>query len=162
MLTVYYGCGLRRGEGVKLERDDIFFDRKLLHVRHGKGYRERFVPISKTGILHLQNYLYDARPPLLRGTAGHERLFVGENGKPLTGSGMSMRLDLLVSRTENPELIAKAPSLHKLRHSIATHLLANGMSPERIKDFLGHRSLESTQIYTHILAECNGACSETE
>lgn len=62
-----------------------------------------------------------------------------------------IRLKQLVSRTDNAILQEKDPGLHTLRHSIATHLLANGMQLERIKDFLGHDSLDSTQIYTHLL-----------
>jgi integrase/recombinase XerD len=62
-----------------------------------------------------------------------------------------------VRRTENIELIEKNQGLHTLRHSIATHLLANGMSLEKIKDFLGHSSLESTQIYTHLVEQENEA-----
>lgn len=151
MLTVYYGCGLRRNEGLKLETDDILWDKALLHVRHGKGYKERFVPISKAGLLHLQNYLYDARPVLLKENTKEEKFFINERGKPVSGDMLGLRLNTLTARTENPELANKVPGLHKLRHSIATHLLENGMKLERIKDFLGHDSLESTQIYTHLV-----------
>lgn len=71
----------------------------------------------------------------------------------MQGQMMLLRLNQLVSRTENTELQEKEIGLHTLRHSIATHLLANGMQLERIKDFLGHGSLASTQIYTHLLEQ---------
>ena len=66
---------------------------------------------------------------------------------------ISRRLNVLVQKTKNVELIEKAPTLHTLRHSIATHLLSNGMKLEAIGKFLGHSSLESTQIYTHLAEE---------
>lgn len=150
MLTVYYGCGLRRNEGVHIELGDIFFEKQILHVRKGKNNKERFVPISKSGIKHLENFLYDARPLLLKAQK-QESFFINERGKPMSAQMMYLRLQTLVVRTENAELIEKNPGLHTLRHSIATHLLSNGMSLERIKDFLGHSSLESTQIYTHLV-----------
>lgn len=66
MLAIYYGCGLRRNEGFHLDLSDVYLDKQLLHVRKGKNYKERFVPISKAGVRHLEYYLYDARPYLLK------------------------------------------------------------------------------------------------
>lgn len=154
MLTLYYACGLRRTEGLHVEVSDIFFDKQILHVRKGKNYKERFVPISKAGLKHLENYIYDARPLLVKNNK-QEILLISERGKPINHVTINYRLRLLVNRTENEELKNKEPGLHTLRHSIATHLLANGMKLERIKDFLGHSSLESTQIYTHLIENEN-------
>lgn len=150
MLAVYYGCGLRRNEGLHLDLNDMLLDKQLLYVRKGKNYKERFVPISKAGIKHLENYLYDARPNLIR-RHKEEAFFINERGKRMQGQMMLVRLDQLVMRADNVALQEKEPGLHTLRHSIATHLLANGMKLEKIKDFLGHDSLESTQIYTHLM-----------
>lgn len=150
MLSVYYGCGLRRNEGVHVELNDVLFDKQLLHVRKGKNNRERFVPVSNASLAHLENYLYDARPLLLK-SRKEESFFINERGKPMQAQMMGLRLHTLVERTENTELMEKDPGLHTLRHSIATHLLGNGMTLEKIKDFLGHNSLESTQIYTHLM-----------
>ena len=150
MLSIYYGCGLRRNEGIHIELNDILFDKQLLHVRKGKNNRERFVPISKASLTHLENYLYDSRPLLLK-SRKEESFFISERGKPMQAQMMGLRLHTLVHRTENTKLIEKVPGLHTLRHSIATHLLGNGMTLEKIKDFLGHNSLESTQIYTHLM-----------
>ncbi|TDO28706.1 tyrosine-type recombinase/integrase [Sediminibacterium goheungense] len=155
MLTLFYGCGLRRNEGVQLDKSDIDFDRALLHVRKGKNYKERFVPITKHGILHLQNYLYDARPVLLQGSKA-EALLISAKGKRIDGQMLLLRLKYLIELTENATLQQKKVGLHTLRHSIATHLLTNGMALERIKEFLGHSSLESTQIYTHLNYENDG------
>jgi len=150
MLSIYYGCGLRRNEGIHIELNDILFEKQLLHVRKGKNYKERLVPISKTSVQHLENYLYDARPLLLKSNR-EERFFINERGKPMQAQMMFLRLQTLLMRTENATLIEKEPGLHTLRHSIATHLLGNGMTLEKIKEFLGHNSLESTQIYTHLI-----------
>ena len=155
MLSVYYSCGLRRTEGVSLELNDVFFEKQILHVRKGKNYKERFVPISKSALQHLEIYLYDARPLLLKSKCS-EYFFINERGNPMTHQMMLLRLRTLLSRTENVSLQEKYPGLHTLRHSIATHLLANGMKLEKIKDFLGHSSLESTQIYTHLIEKENG------
>lgn len=152
MLAIYYGCGLRRNEGLHLDLNDILWDKQLLYVKKGKNYKERFTPISRAGIKHLETYIYDSRPLFLRNEK-EEALFINERGKRMQGQMMLLRLNTLIQRTENPELQEKETGLHTLRHSIATHLLANGMKLEKIKDFLGHSSLESTQIYTHLLKE---------
>jgi integrase/recombinase XerD len=149
MLTAFYSCGLRRNEVYHLDINDIVFEKNILHVRKAKGYKERKVPVTKQGIEHLQNYLYDARPYLCNDK--NEAFFVNHYGKRLSGTMMLIRLKQLIQLTGNAELIHKDIHLHTLRHSIATHLLQNGMKLERIKEFLGHSSLESTQIYTHFI-----------
>ena len=156
MLAIYYGCGLRRNEGVQLDAGDIDFDRSVLHVRKGKNYQERFVPISKTSLTYLQDYVYDHRPELLQGGTSKQTtsdaLFIGYKvGSRMQGQSLALRLKRLILQTDNYELIDKEAGLHTLRHSIATHLLAAGMSLESISRFLGHSSLESTQLYTHLL-----------
>jgi len=154
MLTIYYGCGLRRNEGLQIELNNILWNKQLLLVRKGKNYKERFVPINKTGLQHLENYQYNSRPLFLRNDK-EERFFINERGKAIAGQMMLLRLNQLVQRTENIELQSKTVGLHTLRHSIATHLLSNGMKLEHIKDFLGHSSLESTQIYAHLIEKEN-------
>ncbi len=153
MLTVFYSCGLRRNEAYHLDTSDIIFERQVLHVRKAKGYKERFVPITATSLKHLQNYLYDARPYFVKEKC--EAFLVTQIGKRLSGQAMLIRLKQLIELTANTELQNKDVHLHTLRHSIATHLLQNGMKLERIKDFLGHTSLESTQIYTHFIEQQN-------
>lgn len=147
MLTVFYGCGLRRNEGYHLDTGDLHMDKMLLHVRKGKGYRERWVPLTGRVLDYLQAYLYDGRPYLMAGKS--EAFFISQTGTRLSGAAMLSRLQTLIRLTGNAALMAKDIHLHSLRHSIATHLLAGGISLERIKEFLGHTSLESTQIYTH-------------
>jgi integrase/recombinase XerD len=150
MLAVFYGCGLRRSEGVNLDVGDINFDRSLLHVRKGKNYKERLVPISKTNLKHLQEYIYDHRPELTRGRKA-EALFISyQLGNRMQGQSLMVRLKVLQYQTGDIGLNEKEIGLHTLRHSIATHLLQAGMKLESISRFLGHASLESTQIYTHL------------
>jgi len=154
MLVVYYACGLRRKEGANLNVDDLNFDRRILHVRKGKNYKERFVPFSKSSSKILQEYVYDHRPSLIK-SQKEDRLFIGYRGKPLSGGSLYGRLQKLILAAGNPELIQKPIGLHTLRHSIATHLLQNGMDLQKIQRFLGHSSLESTQIYTHLIEKEN-------
>ncbi len=149
MLSIFYGCGLRRNEVVHLDIGDIHFEQSVVHVRKGKGYKERMVPVTKQSLQHLENYLYDGRPYFCNDK--NEAFFVNHYGKRLGGAMMLKRLQHLIELTNDAALIQKEIHLHTLRHSIATHLLQNGMKLERIKEFLGHSSLESTQIYTHFL-----------
>jgi integrase/recombinase XerD len=149
MLAIFYGCGARRNEGVNIDVGDINFDRALLHVRKGKNYKERFVPISKAPLKYLQDYIYDQRPELLHGSKT-EALFLSMHCKRMDGQTMLLRLKYLQHQTGNADLIEKEIGLHTLRHSIATHLLQAGMQLESIARFLGHSTLESTQIYTHL------------
>ncbi len=155
MLTVFYGCGLRRNEGYHLRVDDINFDKQILHVRKGKANKERIVPFNKTNLTYLQDYVFDARP-LLTKSGNATAFFIGERGNRLTAQSMAIRLKILQQRTDDLQLQEKNVRLHVLRHSIATHLLSNGMPLENISRFLGHNSLESTQVYTHLVNQDNG------
>lgn len=150
ILTIYYGCGLRRNEGYHLNLSDINFDRRILRVRKGKNYKERLVPFNKTNANYLQEYVYDWRPQIVKDKRD-DAFFIGQRGVRMQTQSMALRLKLLQQRTEDITLQEKNVRLHVLRHSIATHLLQNGMSLEMIARFLGHSSLESTQIYTHLV-----------
>jgi len=150
MLAVFYGCGLRRTEGVSLDVGDINFDRSILHVRKGKNYKERLVPISKTNLKYLTEYVYDHRPELTKGSKVEALFIAYTSTKRMQGQSLMIRLRVLQYHTDNIELQEKEIGLHTLRHSIATHFLQAGMKLESISRFLGHGSLESTQIYTHL------------
>jgi integrase/recombinase XerD len=146
MLAVYYGCGLRRNEGISLDTREILTDKNLLYVRNGKNYKERYVPMTAEIKEDIESYLLYGRPFLVK-EEYEQAFFLTERGERPDGQSLHIRLKLLSEKAE----ISKAVNLHKLRHTIATHLLENGMSLENIALFLGHESLESTQIYTHIL-----------
>lgn len=152
ILTIFYGCGLRRNEGYHLDLSDIDFDREILQVRKGKNYKERFVPFNKTSSKYLQDYVYDGRPILVKDSQ-ENALFISQRGGRMQSQSIALRLKILQQRSDNLELQEKNVRLHVLRHSIATHLLQNGMSLENIARFLGHTSLESTQVYTHLIEE---------
>jgi site-specific recombinase XerD len=145
MLALYYGCGLRKNEGIALNTNDILLDKELVYVRKGKGYKERYVPLTGKNKTELETYLTYSRPYLACGRRD-SALLLTHNGKRLTGGSAFDRMQQLRKKAE----IKKATGLHTLRHSIATHLLQSGMKLEQIQTFLGHTSLESTQIYTHI------------
>ena len=141
IFALYYGCGLRRSEGYNLQLQDVDFDRKTIFVRQGKNYKDRIVPMSDGVYRELQDYIYNFRKQL---KLDHNRLFI------CIPEAQLKRLQYLQNVCNNETIKTKRITLHTLRHSIATHLLQNGMSIENIALFLGHSSLDSTQIYTHI------------
>mgnify|MGYP000592632379 CR=1 FL=1 len=150
ILTILYSCGLRRNEAVHLDISDILFDKERVYVRKGKNYRERFIPINRRNAEILEDYIYEARPEFYQSNLS-EALFINKNGTRLQGMSYANRLKVIVSATNNKNIENKQITLHTLRHSIATHLLQYNVELESIKTFLGHTSLESTQIYTHLL-----------
>jgi len=154
MLGIYYGCGLRKSEGVALEVSDILTQRGLVHVRKGKGNKERYVPVTGNNLYYMNEYLQYGRDFLVSTSSfSTESFFVNQYGEGCSDQALTLSLRKLVKRSGNDSLQKKHPSLHTLRHSIATHLMQSGMQIELIQQFLGHQSLESTQIYTHLANE---------
>ena len=141
IFALFYGCGLRRSEGHKLRIKDIDFDRKTVFVEQGKNYKDRIIPMNESVYNHLQDYIYNYRSRNKK----HDRLF------DCNKATLGQKLKYLQTLCDNEQIKAKRLSLHVLRHSIATHLLQNGMSIENISLFLGHSSLDTTQIYTHLI-----------
>jgi integrase/recombinase XerD len=152
MLSLFYGCGLRSSEGEALNVGDILFEKDLVYVRKGKGYRERYVPINPQAKRNLKEYIRGQRKELLQGNKT-EALLLGRRGTRWAALGMYQRLRWLKMQTNNDGLKQKTFGMHILRHSIATHLLQSGMKLEHISRFLGHKSLETTQKYTHLANE---------
>ena len=138
IFALYYACGLRRTEGYNLTVNDIDFDKRTLFVEQGKNYKDRIIPMNERIYKTLEHYIYNFRN--LQKTK-HKRLFLS------TAGTLNNSLQDLLKLTS----INKRITLHILRHSIATHLLQNGMNIENIARFLGHSSLDSTQLYTHIV-----------
>ncbi len=150
ILVLLYSCGLRRNEASKLDLKDIFYGKELLHVRAAKNRKERLVPINGYNLELLEAYIYDGRP-LFKNADKTEALLIGQTGDRLLGGGLNDRIKFIQKAATDINLQEKKVTAHLLRHSIATHLLAQGMKIEDIQTFLGHSSLESTQIYTHII-----------
>ena len=153
MLSIYYGCGLRRSEGINLEVSDVLFERRLLYVRKAKNGYERYVPMNVRCMQDLESYIYTARPMLIDTTKECETLFISVRGKPIDSQSFKCRLEVLKEKSGNTQLKNKHFGLHALRHSIATHLLEAGINLENVALFLGHKTLDSTQIYTHLINE---------
>jgi integrase/recombinase XerD len=141
ILHLFYSCGLRRSEAVSLNMIDIDFGNSLLYVRDGKGAKRRVIPLSQKAKNDLENYCKEYRKD-----KSLEPFMLSRIKYRMSGDSYNRILKQLLQRTE----INKEITLHHLRHSIATHLLENGMSIEFVRDFLGHSHLETTQIYAKI------------
>ena len=144
VLHLFYSCGLRKSEGEAINIHDINFREHLLYVREGKGAKRRVIPMTKKVAADLENYYLNDR------CSGKVKKVKDEDAFILNRCGTRMRglsyWQLLKKLLRNAGITGEV-SLHHLRHSIATHLLQGGMSMEYVRDFLGHRQLESTQIY---------------
>jgi integrase/recombinase XerD len=149
MLDIFYGCGLRAKEGIALDLQDVLFDKSLIHVGKGKNYTWRYVPITKQVKNNMLQYINGSRKELVKGNEKEQPLLISGKGKRLAKPSIWWRIEYLRKAAG----IGHTVGLHALRHSIATHLLQNGMKLEQVKNFLGHKSLESTQIYTHLANE---------
>ena len=134
LFELVYSAGLRAQEAVDLRLADVDFEQELVLVR-GKGGKERAVPLGEEAAYRLRLYLEDARPKLARGAL--DTLFLSVRGRPLDTSTLRRLL-------RNP---------HRLRHAFATHLLEGGADLRTIQELLGHSSLSTTQIYSHVDAK---------
>ncbi|NOQ75455.1 MAG: tyrosine-type recombinase/integrase [Crocinitomix sp.] len=159
ILAIFYGCGLRKSEGTALNITDIDLQKRLLFVRKGKGNKQRYVPIAAKVLEDIKTYLEEGRywflEYQLQGLQGKDlnkksdssALFINQVGGRM--QSFYNRFNYLAKNTD----VSIHFSTHTFRHSIATHLLQSGMDIEEIAKFLGHSSLESTQIYTHVTNE---------
>jgi site-specific recombinase XerD len=131
LLELLYSGGLRSAEVVGLDLGDVDFDREAVHV-HGKGGKDRVVPLGEEAAHHLARYLRDGRPALAKRAV--DAMFLSARGR---------RLD-----TSTVRRLVRNP--HRLRHAFATHLLEGGADLRTIQELLGHASLSTTQIYSHV------------
>jgi site-specific recombinase XerD len=171
IIALLYGCGLRISEAKQLNITDVDLIKQVVFVKKAKGYKQRYVPIASKHSEDIKEYLqegrmfflndnsqtyYKKKPRLKSSKAsnsppsveleGAEAFFISQYGTRMK-AGFYSRLKSLKERTG----IQKTITPHGLRHSIATHLLQGGMKIDDIATFLGHSSLDSTQIYTHIV-----------
>ena len=152
ILALLYSCGLRRNEAVHVNCSDILFEKQRVYVRKGKNYKERFVPINTHNLQMIEEYMYDGRLDLLRNKET-DSLLVSNFGRRMGDQAVALRLESIIESSDNQAIKEKGITLHTLRHSIATHLLQNKVPMKSISKFLGHSSLESTQIYTHLVKQ---------
>jgi len=131
LVEIVYSCGLRSAETVGLDLGDVDFEQELVHV-HGKGGKDRVVPLGEQAAYLLALYLRDARPKLARGA--ESALFLSARGR----------------RLDTSTLRRLVPNPHRLRHAFATHLLEGGADLRTIQELLGHSSLSTTQVYSHV------------
>jgi site-specific recombinase XerD len=132
LVELVYSAGLRSSEAVKLDLADVDFEQELVHVRGGKGGKDRVVPLGEEASYLLQRYLRDARPKLA--TAAENAFFLSARGR----------------RLDTSTLRRLVPHPHRLRHAFATHLLEGGADLRTIQELLGHASLSTTERYSHV------------
>lgn len=137
LLMTAYSAGLRVSELVNLRIHDIDSQRMMIHIRIGKGKKDRMVPLSKRLLEILREYYKEYRPK--------EFLFEGENGAYSTRAAQ-----LVIADAKSKAGIRKGGSIHSLRHSYATHLLEGGTDIRYIQELLGHADLKTTLRYTHV------------
>jgi integrase/recombinase XerD len=157
ILSLAYGCGFRCGEIVLCNIEDVRLREKIIIVPKGKGNKRRVVPLSNGVIKDLADYYYKEREELTKGRdyelnpiSNQQAFMLHSRGGRIRQHSCNKYLRQIIERTENKTIIEKNISLHNLRHSIASHLLEQGIPTEQVRLFLGHNQLETTQIYTHI------------
>lgn len=143
ILEVLYGCGLRVSEASGLRVSHLFLDKGFIDVI-GKGDKQRIVPIGEVAADAVRNYL--GTRPVPSGRAYEDFLFLNRFGKPLS----RVSIFNLVKRQAMVAGIHKEISPHTFRHSFATHLIENGADLRIVQEMLGHESILTTEIYTHI------------
>ncbi|WIL39375.1 tyrosine recombinase XerC [Kurthia sp. YJT4] len=147
ILELLYATGIRVSELTSIQLKDVDFSLSILRVM-GKGRKERYVPFGQFAHEALQLYVTDARPILMK-KQQHDSLFVNMRGERLTARGVRYILNEMVKKTELTTTIYP----HMIRHTFATHLLNQGADLRTVQELLGHASLSSTQVYTHVTKE---------
>jgi site-specific recombinase XerD len=149
-LTTIYSCGLRLREGVYLQVADIDSDRMMLHIRQGKGNKDRYVPLP-AGTLQLlrDHWCTHHHPVLLFPAPTRAGVPMSSATQPMDESGVQRAFKAALQESG----VQKDASVHTLRHSYATHLLEAGVNLRLIQAYLGHSSFQTTTRYTHLTRE---------
>lgn len=146
-LTTIYSCGLRLQEGTHLQVADIDSARMMIHVRHGKGAKERYVPLPQRTLQLLRLYWKQHHNPVLLFPAeGRNHIDLARSTEPMSKSSVQDAFHAALEESGNN----KRASVHTLRHSWATHLLEAGVNLRLIQEWLGHSSPATTSVYTHL------------
>ena len=150
-LITIYSCGLRLGEGLRLEVRDVDAERMLLHIRAGKGNQDRYVPLPQRTLLLLREQWKSHRHPVLLFLAkGHS----GQGARTATEPMCRTTLQRAFRLALKASAVTKHAHIHTLRHSYATHMLEQGENLRQIQVNLGHRSPVVTAVYTHLTSLC--------
>lgn len=148
-LSTIYSCGLRLQEGTYIQVRDIDSTRGMLHVRHGKGGKDRYVPLPERTLEMLRDYWRTHRNRVwIFPSEGKDHIALKDATEPMHKSSVQDAFRAALKRTK----INKTASVHTLRHSWATHLLEAGVNLRLIQEYLGHSSPQTTSIYTHLTA----------
>jgi tyrosine recombinase XerC len=145
LLEVLYASGVRVGELLAMKLADIDWDGSSVRV-HGKGNKDRIVLLGERAMLSLEIYIHEARPLLMNGREGEPHLFLSRLGRPLSVRMFHVALRRYVGQAG----LERRVTPHTLRHTFASHLLEGGADLRVVQELLGHASLATTQIYTHI------------
>jgi integrase/recombinase XerD len=146
-LSTIYSCGLRLQEGTNLQVADLDSGRRMIHVRHGKGAKDRYVPLPERTLQLLRQYwLLHRNPKLLFPAEGRNHTDLALSSEPLSKSSVQKAFHAALLASGNN----KRASVHTLRHSWATHLLEAGVNLRLIQEWLGHSSPATTSVYTHL------------
>lgn len=145
LLEFLYACGARISEAAGLAVSDVDFESRLVKL-FGKGSKERIVPLHDLCVQAMQTYLREARPVLLEGKPATDRFFVSSRGNPMSADAMRVRFKATVHAAG---LDGKL-SPHDMRHTFATDLLDGQADLRSVQEMLGHASLSTTQVYTHL------------
>jgi integrase/recombinase XerD len=146
-LSTIYACGLRLQEGIRLAVPDIDSARMMIHVRHGKGNKDRYVPLPRYTLKLLRDYWVTHRNPgLIFPAEGRAHLALSQATEPMSKSSVQDAFHAALKQSG----INKLASVHTLRHSWATHLLEAGVHLRLIQEYLGHSSPATTSLYTHL------------
>ncbi len=149
ILSLAYGCGLRSMELAAINKDDVLFNDNILIVQNGKGNKRRVIPMTAYVQQDIKNYFENERPLYVR-KEQEPALILNIKGHRMRKYTYRKIIQQICERTGNIELQQKEIRIHHLRHSIATHLLEQGVPIEQVRDFLGHTHLETTEIYTRV------------
>lgn len=147
LFELVYSSGLRCQEVLDLRLRDVNLGSREVRVK-GKGRKVRVIPVGEVALEALERYLGEGRPRLLKDPAQYDHVFLSRTGRPLSSSDVQRRLARYLARAGAP----RGTSPHTLRHSFATHLLEGGADLRVIQEMLGHSSLRTTQVYTHVSA----------
>jgi len=157
-LTTIYSCGLRLQEGTHLQVADIDSARMMIHVRHGKGAKDRYVPLPQRTLQMLRQYWRTHRNPLLLFPAeGRDHIDLAQANEPMSKSSVQDAFHAALKKSGNN----KRASVHTLRHSWATHLLEAGVNLRLIQEWLGHSSPATTSVYTHLTVKAEQLGAQT-